>query len=32
VLVAEDHVDAARELLEEAGLGHELRPGAHGKS
>jgi hypothetical protein len=31
VLVAEDHVDAARELLEEAGLGHELRPGAHGK-
>jgi hypothetical protein len=31
VLVAEDHVDAARELLKEAGLGHELRPGAHGK-
>ena len=31
VLVAEDHVDAARELLEEAGLGHEHSPGAHGK-
>jgi putative signal transducing protein len=26
VLVADDHVDAARRLLEEAGLGHELRP------
>jgi hypothetical protein len=26
VLVAEDHVEAARRLLEEAGLGHELRP------
>ena len=32
VLVAEDNVDAARELLEEAGLGHELRPGARGES
>jgi hypothetical protein len=28
VLVADDHVDAARELLKEAGLGHELRPPA----
>jgi hypothetical protein len=26
VLVAEDQVKAARRLLEEAGLGHELRP------
>jgi Putative prokaryotic signal transducing protein len=26
LLVAEDHVAAARKLLEEAGLGHELRP------
>ena len=32
VLVAEDHVDAACELLEEAGLGHELRPGARGQA
>jgi hypothetical protein len=32
VLVAEDHVDAARKLLEEAGLGHELRPGARGEA
>jgi hypothetical protein len=32
VLVAEDNVDAARELLEEAGLGHELRPGARGEA
>ena len=32
VLVAEDHVDAARTLLEQAGLGHELRPDARGKS
>jgi hypothetical protein len=28
VLVSEDNVDAARKLLEEAGLGHELRPNA----
>ena len=28
VLVSEDNVDAARKLLEEAGLGHELRPKA----
>ena len=28
VLVAEDHVAAARRLLNEAGLGHELRPDA----
>jgi hypothetical protein len=28
VLVAEDHADAARRLLEQAGLGHELRPDA----
>jgi hypothetical protein len=26
ILVADDHVAAARRLLEEAGLGHELRP------
>jgi hypothetical protein len=26
ILVADDHVDAARQLLQEAGLGHELRP------
>jgi hypothetical protein len=26
ILVDEDHFDAARKLLEEAGLGHELRP------
>jgi hypothetical protein len=26
VLVADDHVKAARRLLEDAGLGHELRP------
>jgi hypothetical protein len=26
VLVANDHVKAARLLLQEAGLGHELRP------
>jgi hypothetical protein len=26
VLVADDHVDEARQLLEQAGLGHELRP------
>ncbi|MBO0758133.1 MAG: DUF2007 domain-containing protein [Bradyrhizobiaceae bacterium] len=26
VLVASDHVKAARLLLQEAGLGHELRP------
>jgi hypothetical protein len=26
VLVAEDRVQAARRLLQEAGLGHELRP------
>ncbi len=28
LLVNEDHADAARRLLEEAGLGHELRPDA----
>ena len=28
LLVAEDHADAARRLLEQAGLGHELRPDA----
>jgi hypothetical protein len=28
VLVAEGFVDEARELLEQAGLGHELRPDA----
>ena len=28
ILVDEDHVAAARELLQEAGLGHELRPDA----
>jgi putative signal transducing protein len=28
VLVADDHAAAARRLLEEAGLGHELRPNA----
>jgi len=28
VLVAEDDVSAARRLLQEAGLGHELRPDA----
>ncbi len=26
LLVADDHVGQARRLLEEAGLGHELRP------
>lgn len=26
VMVADDQVDAARKLLAEAGLGHELRP------
>jgi hypothetical protein len=26
LLVADDHVAAARRLLDEAGLGHELRP------
>jgi hypothetical protein len=26
VMVAEDHVAAARKLLQDAGLGHELRP------
>jgi hypothetical protein len=26
VLVADDHIEAARRLLEEAGLGNELRP------
>jgi hypothetical protein len=26
LLVAEDHAEAARRLLQEAGLGHELRP------
>jgi hypothetical protein len=26
VMVADDQVAAARELLEDAGLGHELRP------
>jgi hypothetical protein len=28
VLVAEDHAVAARRLLKDAGLGHELRPDA----
>jgi hypothetical protein len=28
LLVAEDRADAARRLLQEAGLGHELRPDA----
>jgi hypothetical protein len=28
ILVAEDHADAARRLLDEAGLGKELRPDA----
>jgi putative signal transducing protein len=28
VLVAEDYLDAARRLLSDAGLGHELRPDA----
>jgi hypothetical protein len=28
LLVAEDNLAAARELLEEAGFGHELRPDA----
>jgi putative signal transducing protein len=28
VLVADNRVEAARRLLEEAGLGHELRPDA----
>lgn len=28
LLVAEDHADDARRLLEQAGLGHELRPDA----
>jgi hypothetical protein len=28
VLVAEDHAVAARKLLQDAGLGHELRPDA----
>ena len=26
ILVADDQVDAARRLLQDAGLGHELRP------
>ena len=26
ILVADDHVAAARRLLDDAGLGHELRP------
>lgn len=26
ILVPEEHFDAARKLLEDAGLGHELRP------
>ena len=30
ILVDEDHVAAARQLLQEAGLGHELRPDARG--
>ncbi len=30
ILVDEDHVAAARKLLQEAGLGHELRPDARG--
>ena len=28
LLVAENHADVARRLLEQAGLGHELRPDA----
>jgi hypothetical protein len=28
LLVADEHVAAARKLLEDAGLGHELRPDA----
>ena len=28
ILVGEDEIDAARELLAEAGFGHELRPDA----
>ncbi len=28
ILVADDHAEAARRLLQEAGLGHELRPDA----
>ena len=28
LLVADDHAKAARRLLQEAGLGHELRPDA----
>jgi Putative prokaryotic signal transducing protein len=28
LLVADDHAEAARRLLQEAGLGHELRPDA----
>jgi hypothetical protein len=28
VVVPDDHVAAARRLLQEAGLGHELRPDA----
>jgi hypothetical protein len=28
ILVADDHVDAARRLLQDAGLGKELRPDA----
>jgi hypothetical protein len=28
MLVAEEHIEAARRLLKEAGLGHELRPDA----
>ncbi len=28
ILVDDDHVAAARQLLQEAGLGHELRPDA----
>ena len=30
ILVDDDHVAAARQLLQEAGLGHELRPDARG--
>ena len=30
ILVDEDHVADARQLLQEAGLGHELRPDARG--
>jgi hypothetical protein len=28
ILVDEDHIDAARQLLEDAGFGEELRPHA----